>query len=66
MTYLLAEDNVFNEQAWGQQLGTDQYPVLGSDYKVIMAAQGNKDANGNDTYWATFSNQTNDVTLSVP
>ena len=66
VTYLLAEGNVFNEQAWGQQLGTDQYPVLGSDYKVIMAAQGNKDANGNDTYWATFSNQTNDVTLSVP
>ena len=66
VTYLLAEGNVFNEQAWGQQLGTDQYPVLGSDYKVIMAAQGNKDANGNDTYWATFSNQTNDATLSVP
>ena len=66
VTYLLNEGNVFGEQAWGQQLGTDQYPVLGSDYKVIMAAQGNKDANGNDTYWATFSNLTNDVTLSVP
>ena len=66
VAYLLAEGDVFDEQAWGQQLGTDQYPVLGSDYKVIMAAQGNKDANGNDTYWATFSNQTNDATLSVP
>ena len=54
------------EQVWGQQLGKDLYPVLGSDYKVIKAAQGDKDANGNDTYWATFSNQTNDVTLSVP
>lgn len=49
------------EQVWGQQLGKDLYPVLGSDYKVIKAAQGD-----DDTYWATFSNQTNDVTLSVP
>ena len=54
------------EQVWGQQLGIDQSPVLGSDYKVIKAAQGDKDANGKDTYWATFSNPTNDVTLSVP
>lgn len=54
------------EQVWGQLLGWDQYPVLGSDYKVVKAAQGDKDANGNDTYWATFSNPTNDVTLSVP
>ena len=54
------------EQVWGQQLGIDQSPVFGSDYKVIKAAQGDKDANGNYTYWATFSNLTNDVTLSVP
>ena len=54
------------EQVWGQQLGWDQYPVLGSDYKVVKAAQGDKDANGNYTYWATFSNPTNDVTLYVP
>ena len=54
------------KQVWGQQLGKDLYPVLYSDYKVIKAAQGDKDANGNYTYWATFSNQTNDVTLSVP
>lgn len=53
------------EQVWGQQLGIDEYPVPGSAYKVIRAAQGDNDANGN-TYWATFSNQTNDVTLSVP
>ena len=66
VAYLLAEGKVLGEQAWGQQLGKDQYPVPGSDYKVIKAAQGDKDANGNDTYWATFSNQTNDVTLSVP
>ena len=66
VAYLLAEGKVLGEQVWGQQLGKDQYPVPGSDYKVIKAAQGDKDANGNYTYWATFSNQTNDVTLSVP
>ena len=54
------------EQVWGQHLGIDEYPVPGSDYKVIKAAQDDKDANGNDTYWATFSNLKNDVTLSVP
>ena len=66
VAYLLAEGKVLGEQVWGQQLGKDQYPVSGSDYKVIKAAQGDKDANAKDTYWATFSNQTNDVTLSVP
>ena len=66
VAYLLAEGKVLGEQVWGQQLGKDQYPVPVSDYKVIKAAQGDKDANGNYTYWATFSNQTNDVTLSVP
>ena len=65
VAYLLAEGKALGEQAWGQQLGKDQYPVPGSDNKVIKAAQGDKDANGNDTYWATFSNPTNDVTLSV-
>ena len=65
VAYLLAEGKVLGEQVWGQQLGEDLYPVPGSDYKVIKAAQGDKDANGNDTYWATFSNPTNDVTLSV-
>ena len=55
------------EQVWGQQLGIDQSPVPGSDYKVIKAAKGDKDENGNeDTYWVTFSNQTNGATLSVP
>lgn len=66
VAYLLAEGKALGEQVWGQQLGKDQYPVPGSDYKVIKAAQGDKDANGNYTYWATFSNLTNDVTLSVP
>lgn len=66
VAYLLAEGKVLGKQVWGQQLGEDLYPVLGSDYKVVKAAQGDKDANAKDTYWATFSNQTNDVTLSVP
>ena len=66
VAYLLAEGKALVEQVWGQQLGEDLYPVPGSDNKVIKAAQGDKDANGNDTYWATFSNPTNDVTLSVP
>lgn len=52
--------------AWGQQLGTDDYPVLGSEYKIIKSAKGDKDANNNDTYWATFSNQNSDATLLVP
>ena len=52
--------------AWGQQLGKDNYPVLGSEYKIIKSAKGDKDANNNDTYWATFSNQNSDATLSVP
>ena len=65
VAYLLAEGKALGEQVWGQQLGKDQYPVPSSDYKVVKAAQGDKDANGNDTYWATFSNPTNDVTLSV-
>ena len=48
---------------WGQQLGTDDYPVPGSDYKVIKAAIGKKDANGYDVYWATFSNYNFDFDL---
>ena len=52
--------------AWGQQLGTDNYPVLGSEYKIIKSAKGDKDANNNDTYWATFSNLNSDATLLVP
>ena len=67
VAYLLAEGKALVEQVWGQQLGKDRYPVLYSAYKVIKATQGDKDENGNeDTYWATFSNQTSDATLSVP
>ena len=62
------QQNASNGAKWGQNLADsrDQSPVPGSAYKVIKAAQGDKDANGNYTYWATFSNLTNDVTLSVP
>ena len=56
--YLLSQG--VESSVWGQQLGTDNNPVL-SDYKVIRSAKG-----ANNTYWATFSNQNSDVTLSVP
>ncbi|MDD6816995.1 MAG: GLUG motif-containing protein [Prevotellaceae bacterium] len=63
VAYLLSQGS--EGSVWGQQLGTDDYPVL-SDYKVIKAAKGDKDANNNDTYWATFSNRNSDATLLVP
>ena len=56
----------YSGSVWGQQLGTDNYPVLGSEYKIIKSAKGDKDANNNDTYWATFSNLNSDATLLVP
>ena len=64
VAYLLSQGS--EGSVWGQQLGTDNYPVLGSKYKIIKSAKGDKDANENDTYWATFSNLNSDVTLSVP
>ena len=59
--YLLAQGT--DGFVWGQQLGTDQYPVLNSEYKVLKAAQ---DGQESTIYWATFSNLDNDATLSVP
>ena len=56
--YLLSQGT--EGSVWGQQLGTDNNPVI-SEYKVIRSAKG-----ANNTYWATFSNQNSDVTLSVP
>ena len=64
VAYLLSQGS--EGSVWGQQLGTDNYPVLGSKYKIIKSAKGDKDANENDTYWATFSNLNSDVTLFVP
>lgn len=63
VAYLLNEGKAFGTQVWGQQLGENDYPVLGSDYKVIRAAKGDKDANGDYPYWATFSNQSGDSDL---
>ncbi|MGM9778231.1 MAG: BspA family leucine-rich repeat surface protein, partial [Prevotella sp.] len=57
--YLLNGSSPYGE--WGQQLGVNDYPVLGSSYKLITTAYKKED----DTYWATFSDLTTDVTLSV-
>lgn len=64
VAYLLAhaDDNeTWDYEAWGQQLGTDLYPI-GSDYKLVRAALKPED----NTYWATFSDPGDDITLSVP
>ena len=58
--YLLNGSSPYGE--WGQQLGTDNYPVPDSPYKLITTAYKKEDG----TYWATFSDQTSDVTVSVP
>lgn len=64
LTYVVMNNGkAFGTQVWGQQLGTNDYPVLGSDYKVIRAARGDMDANGDYPYWATFSNQSCDSDL---
>ena len=63
VAYLLNEGKAFGTQVWGQQLRTEVYPVLSSDYKVIRAAKGDMDANGDYPYWATFSNQSCDFDL---
>ena len=59
--YLLNGSSPYGE--WGQQLGVNDYPVLGSVYKVLMAA---KDGLEGTNYWATFSNLNSDATLLVP
>ena len=60
VAYLLNEGKAFGTQVWGQQLGVNDYPVLGSAYKVLMAAQ---DGLEGFIYWATYSNQTSDADL---
>ena len=47
----------YSGAVWGQEIGKDEYPVLGP-YKIIKAAKGD---NGN--YWATFSSQISDMDL---
>ena len=58
--YLLNGSSPYGE--WGQQLGTKDYPVLCSDYKVIRAAQDGETKN----YWATFSNLNSNAELTAP
>ena len=48
---------------WGQQLAEDDCPIPGSGYKVIRAARGDMDANGDYPYWATFSNLNSNAEL---
>ena len=60
VAYLLNEGKAFGTQVWGQQLAVNDYPVLGSAYKVLMAAQ---DGLEGFIYWATYSNQTSDADL---
>ena len=54
---MVIDNKTYDGSVWGQQLGTDNYPVFG-DYKVIKAAKGD-----NDTYWATFSNRNSNAEL---
>ncbi|MGM9687560.1 MAG: GLUG motif-containing protein, partial [Alloprevotella sp.] len=64
VAYLLTHPNnseTEDYEVWGQQLGTDLYPV-GSDYKLVRAALKPED----NTYWATYSDMDSDITLSVP
>ena len=59
--YLLNGSSPYGE--WGQQLGVNDYPVLGSVYKVLMAA---RDGLEGSIYWATFSNLNSNAELIAP
>lgn len=64
LTYeVMNNGKAFGTQVWGQQLGVNDYPVLGSDYKVIRAAQ---DGQEGTNYWATFSNMNSNAELMAP
>ena len=58
--YLLNGSSPYGE--WGQQLGTDDYPVH-LDYKIIRAAQ---DGPTGTNYWATFSNRDSNAEIIAP
>ncbi|MGN1376157.1 MAG: GLUG motif-containing protein [Prevotella sp.] len=67
VTYLLVQGckiwgKTFEGTIWGQQLGTDKYPVLDSTYKILKAV---KDGENTELYWRTFSDQTADAILST-
>lgn len=61
VAYLLNGSSPYG--GWGQQLAEDDCPIPGSDYKVIRAARGDMDANGDYPYWATFSNLNSNADL---
>ena len=58
VAYLLNGSSPYGE--WGQKIGTDGYPVPGSAYKVLRAAQ---DGQEGTNYWATFSNRNSNAEL---
>lgn len=59
--YLLNGSSPYGE--WGQQIDTNDYPVLGSAYKVLRAA---RDGENGTNYWATFSNLDSNAELTAP
>lgn len=68
VAYLLAQgctvgETFYDGSVWGQQLRVNDYPVLESDYKVLMAA---RDGLGGSIYWATFSNLNSNAELIDP
>ena len=58
--YLLNGSSPYGE--WGQQIGTNDYPIIGSAYKVLRAAQ---DGQQGTNYWATFSNRNSNAELKA-
>ena len=63
VAYLLNEGKAFGTQVWGQQINVNDFPLLGSAYKVLMAAQ---DGLEGSIYWATFSNLNSNAELIDP
>ena len=58
VAYLLNGSSPYGE--WGQQIDTNDYPIIGSAYKVLRAAQ---DGQEGTNYWATFSNMNSNAEL---
>ena len=58
--YLLNGSSPYGE--WGQQIGTNDYPIISSAYKVLRAAQ---DGLEGTNYWATFSNRNSNAELKA-
>lgn len=58
--YLLNGSSPYGE--WEQQIGTNDYPIISSAYKVLRAAQ---DGLEGTNYWATFSNRNSNAELKA-